>query len=145
VNVENIELYNIVCDSIGIEPVPNNGTLRLPLKPIGLHTDPETPPNETPSDPVQTSSFSEAMTITSFSSLVASASGIEDFLPSFQGSLSQQSTPATTPTSSTPPAASNTAKGSWWEWLTHKGESVEEWVDTFIHGHVPNGTELADG
>ena len=28
-----------MCDSIGIEPKPNNGTFRLPLKPIGLHSD----------------------------------------------------------------------------------------------------------
>ena len=36
---QNTEVYNIVCDSLGIEPKPNNGTLRLPLKPIGLHSD----------------------------------------------------------------------------------------------------------
>ncbi|KAL9026160.1 MAG: hypothetical protein Q9196_005135 [Gyalolechia fulgens] len=36
---QNIEVYNIVCDSLGIEPKPNNGTLRLPLKPIGVHSD----------------------------------------------------------------------------------------------------------
>lgn len=35
--VENTEVYNIICDSLGIEPKPNNGTLRLPLRPIGLH------------------------------------------------------------------------------------------------------------
>lgn len=29
---QNTEVYNIVCDSLGIEPLPNNGTLRLPLK-----------------------------------------------------------------------------------------------------------------
>jgi len=29
---QNTEVYNIVCDSLGIEPRPNNGTLRLPLK-----------------------------------------------------------------------------------------------------------------
>ena len=28
-----------MCDSLGIEPKPNNGTLRLPLQPIGLHSD----------------------------------------------------------------------------------------------------------
>ena len=39
---ENTEVYNIVCDSLGIEPRPNNGTLRLPLNPIGLHSDPPT-------------------------------------------------------------------------------------------------------
>ena len=36
---ENTEVYNIVCDSLRIESKPNNGTLRLPLKPIGLHSD----------------------------------------------------------------------------------------------------------
>ena len=36
---QNIEVYNIVCDSLGLEPHPNNGTLRLPLKPVGLHGD----------------------------------------------------------------------------------------------------------
>ena len=36
---QNIEVYNIVCDSLGIEPKPNNGTLRLPLKPVGTHGD----------------------------------------------------------------------------------------------------------
>ncbi|CAK7206589.1 hypothetical protein SEUCBS139899_009388 [Sporothrix eucalyptigena] len=46
---QNIEVYNMVCDSIGIEPKPNNGTLRLPLKPIGLH---DTAPVEEPADPV---------------------------------------------------------------------------------------------
>lgn len=47
--LENIEVYNIVCDSLGLEPKPNNGTLRLPLKPVGLHN-PDTSPEE-PSDP----------------------------------------------------------------------------------------------
>ena len=28
-----------MCDCLGLEPKPNNGTLRLPLKPIGLHSD----------------------------------------------------------------------------------------------------------
>ncbi len=38
---QNLEVYNIICDSLGIEPNPNNGTLRLPLKPVGLHSDSE--------------------------------------------------------------------------------------------------------
>ncbi|CAK7231750.1 hypothetical protein SCUCBS95973_008021 [Sporothrix curviconia] len=45
---QNIEVYNMICDSIGIDPKPNNGTLRLPLKPIGLH---DAAPVE-PADPV---------------------------------------------------------------------------------------------
>ncbi|CAF9922533.1 MAG: hypothetical protein GOMPHAMPRED_002598 [Gomphillus americanus] len=34
---QNIEVYNIIADSLGVEPASNNGTLRLPLKPIGIH------------------------------------------------------------------------------------------------------------
>jgi hypothetical protein len=45
-------VYNIICDSVGIPAQPNNGTLRLPLKPIGEHKDVDTPP--TPEDPVPT-------------------------------------------------------------------------------------------
>ena len=41
---QNTNVYNIICDSVGITPRPNNGTLRLPLKPIGLHSD--LPPQE---------------------------------------------------------------------------------------------------
>ncbi len=52
---ENIEVYNLLCDSVGIAPAPNNGTLRLPLKPIGLHDDGSaTNGLEPPADPVET-------------------------------------------------------------------------------------------
>ncbi|KXX74532.1 Ectonucleotide pyrophosphatase/phosphodiesterase family member 3 [Madurella mycetomatis] len=49
---QNIEVYNMLCDSVGIAPAPNNGTLRLPLKPVGLHSDPGTG-LDTPADPVE--------------------------------------------------------------------------------------------
>ena len=48
---QNIEVYNIICDSLGIKPHPNNGTLRLPLKTVGLHSDPDVPPPDMPHDP----------------------------------------------------------------------------------------------
>ncbi|KAI4140462.1 MAG: hypothetical protein LQ341_003835 [Variospora aurantia] len=47
---QNIEVYNIVCDSLGIEPKPNNGTLRLPLKTIGVHSDPPAAVHDVPED-----------------------------------------------------------------------------------------------
>ncbi|KAI1263842.1 alkaline-phosphatase-like protein [Xylariaceae sp. FL1019] len=50
---QNINVYNILCDSIGMKPMPNNGTLRLPLKTIGLHDDQSVP--EEAEDPVPTS------------------------------------------------------------------------------------------
>ncbi|KAA8648373.1 hypothetical protein EYZ11_007320 [Aspergillus tanneri] len=48
---QNVNVYNIICDSLGITPLPNNGTLRLPLKPVGFHSDEDTPPFDDPSDP----------------------------------------------------------------------------------------------
>ncbi|KAI9046975.1 hypothetical protein LZ554_009050 [Drepanopeziza brunnea f. sp. 'monogermtubi'] len=46
---QNIEVYNIICDSLNIVPRPNNGTIRLPLKPVGVHSDESSP--ELPHDP----------------------------------------------------------------------------------------------
>lgn len=42
-NFQNTEVYNVVCDSLGIEPLPNNGTLRLPLTTAGVHGDDSDP------------------------------------------------------------------------------------------------------
>ncbi|KAH7316599.1 alkaline-phosphatase-like protein [Stachybotrys elegans] len=56
---QNIEVYNILSDSIGMTPQPNNGTLRLPLKPIGLHK-PEETPGEQADPPTADHTASEA-------------------------------------------------------------------------------------
>lgn len=50
-NIENVNVYNILCDSLGVEPLPNNGTLRLPLQPVGLHSEEDVPVLEHPQDP----------------------------------------------------------------------------------------------
>ncbi len=47
---QNLEVYNIICDSLGIEPNPNNGTLRLPLKPVGLHSHKHASPDDITAD-----------------------------------------------------------------------------------------------
>lgn len=138
---ENIELYNIICDSIGLTPAPNNGTLRLPLKPVGLHNDDEDPPNETPSDPVGihslTSAPSAAATMSavfsSLSSLAALASGLDSTSPSVD-----ESTPEASVTASAPPAASSKPPHKhWWDWFTDEAEKIEDWVDDFVHKHNP--------
>ncbi|PFH58317.1 hypothetical protein XA68_13881 [Ophiocordyceps unilateralis] len=53
---QNIEVYNILADSVGMDPKPNNGTLRLPLKPVGKHDEQETeaePADPPPPEPSQ--------------------------------------------------------------------------------------------
>jgi hypothetical protein len=46
----NIEVYNIVCDSLGISPSPNSGTLRLPFTTQGKHDDADAPVRDDPED-----------------------------------------------------------------------------------------------
>ncbi|KAG9188874.1 hypothetical protein G6011_07579 [Alternaria panax] len=174
---QNIELYNIVCDTIGLEPAPNNGTLRLPLKTVGLHDDDDDGSDggddHMPQDPVppytlsssSSSSSSSAvsspsnlasMDLNSLSSIAASASGMEDVSPSLDVDV---------PVRPTPPSGSKDElkdkeqedadkkaseeaekeKQSWWEWLTHKADGVKDWVDGFIHDHVPQGEEGKKG
>ena len=43
---QNIEVYNIICDSLDVEPRPNNGSLRLPFAPVGVHEDSPASSNE---------------------------------------------------------------------------------------------------
>jgi hypothetical protein len=140
---ENIELYNIICDSINLTPAPNNGTLRLPLTPTGHHND-STTPDETPPDPathtLPTQPFATPLLATmsaSLGSISSIASGLEDTSPS----LSNEDE---VPVRPTPPSVTGvekpkeTANGDekWWEWLTHKAEEVEEWVEDFVSEHV---------
>ncbi|CAN9319602.1 unnamed protein product [Alternaria alternata] len=167
---QNIELYNIVCDTLGLTPAPNNGTLRLPLKPVGLHDDDEDAPgneNHTPEDPVpaytipsSSSSSSSSSTdlasmdLNSLSSIAASASGMEDTSPSLHDPV----VPARpTPADGSKDELKNKEgdkeasegaekeKESWWEWLTHKADGVKDWVDGFVHDHVPGGKEEGQG
>lgn len=52
-----------MCDSIGIEPKPNNGTFRLPLKPIGLHSEEHTSTeDDLPGLPAETSHIDDSPT-----------------------------------------------------------------------------------
>ncbi|KAH6638193.1 alkaline-phosphatase-like protein [Boeremia exigua] len=141
---QNIELYNIICDSIGLTPAPNNGTMRLPLKPVGLHDDEDDMPNETPSDPVGIHSLVSAPTpaatvsavMSSSSSLAASSSGIEGTTASLEASVST-STETSTTTSAPPATSSKPPHKHWWDWLTDKADEIESWVDDFVHKHDP--------
>ncbi|KAJ4355202.1 hypothetical protein N0V95_003162 [Ascochyta clinopodiicola] len=141
---QNIELYNIICDSIGLTPAPNNGTLRLPLKPTGLHDDNKDSPNETPTDPVGVHSLTSAppsaattsAVSDSFSSIAASASGLEDTKSSTEGSAPASSSASVT-ASASPAASSEAEHKHWWDWFTDKADEIEEWVDDFVHKHDP--------
>ncbi|CAG8941104.1 unnamed protein product [Penicillium salamii] len=117
---QNIEVYNILCDSLGVDPLPSNGTLRLPLKPVGLHSDETAPVLETPSDPpVHTTTTA--------------------------GPPVQTSEPSATPTkaASESPSADegDDKKGSWWDTIWDKVDDFKDWaggVADAIKGNHPH-------
>jgi hypothetical protein len=53
--IENTNVYNLICESIGVAPLANNGTIHLPFTTIGLHSDDDAPVLDTPEDPPKAS------------------------------------------------------------------------------------------
>jgi hypothetical protein len=78
-------------------------------------------------------------TLGSFSSIAASASGLEDTQPSL--SDDEMPTRPTPPSKTSTAAPAETSSEKWWEWLTHKAEDVEGWVEGFISEHVGGNKE----
>lgn len=111
---ENIEVYNIVCDSLGIEPKPNNGTLRLPLQPIGLHSgQPPTSddiPEDLPSDAAVAAEVSYANTTQNYPLSEPPGNDVE------RAQTSSQSE----------------ADNSYWAFFTAKLEAAKAWADKMI-------------
>ncbi|KAI1417248.1 ectonucleotide pyrophosphatase/phosphodiesterase family member 3 [Hypoxylon sp. FL1857] len=126
---QNINVYNILCDSVGMKAMPNNGTLHLPLKITGLH-DPDTVLEE-PADPVPIETGTDEEVATGAMSILPVATSSEGPKPS--------STVGVDPVADKPeeqtPAAGNDDKsesgGSWWQstwdWVKDKWDGL---VDT---------------
>lgn len=97
-NEENIEVYNILCDSVGMQPVPNNGTLRLPLSPLGLH-DSESTLEELPDPEEETSSGDDEHLATGMMSILpvdalSTATSEEDLATGLMSILPVETSPA---------------------------------------------------
>jgi predicted AlkP superfamily pyrophosphatase or phosphodiesterase len=82
---QNTEVYNIIADSLGVDPQPNNGTLRLPLKPIGTHDkSPGKADGEESQDldPYPVTSLTTSISATSTSPSTQTSSSFNEPLPS---------------------------------------------------------------
>ncbi|KXT12754.1 hypothetical protein AC579_679 [Pseudocercospora musae] len=109
---QNTEVYNILCDSLGLEPRPNNGTIRLPFQTDGLHDFEAFVPE--PDDPAPTDHIDASILLPppviaadadSFNPPVAEAA-IDD------GDGTQD----------------KTASGSWREWFNDKIQDFKQWA-----------------
>jgi len=152
-NFQNTEVYNIVCDSLGIKPQPNNGTFRLPLIPIGMHE--SNPQGETPDDPVANNDIlgfagapgKDDLSSSFSSSSTTAAATIAIELPASVNvavttqSLTAQSTNTHTSTAAqfalpTRPVvhdgedenADGKDKNLWWEWIKGNLDGVKDWA-----------------
>ncbi|OXN28396.1 hypothetical protein CDV57_02868 [Aspergillus fumigatus] len=126
---QNINVYNLVCDSLGIDPLPNNGTMRLPLQPVGFHSDEDAPIVDKPADPPISSASmsvipSQTTTPASTSSEVPATA-----------LLAQPTSPSENEPSSEPqnePESDDEQGPTWWGTLWSKVEEIKEWATDMI-------------
>ncbi|KAF2172523.1 hypothetical protein M409DRAFT_17756 [Zasmidium cellare ATCC 36951] len=133
---QNIEVYNIICDSLGIEPKPNNGTIRLPFKTIGLHDPNEHP--DIPDDPPDVDFGAQL--------LPPDLPGVENLPPpTIQGSdpppaaeNGQDEAFNPTPSNDRPVVEDGESQDeqdkSWVEWINGKLKDVKVWATGLFGG-----------
>ncbi len=80
---QNIEVYNLICDSVGLDPLPNNGTLRLPLGKGNVYTE---------TKPVDSSLTSLSSTLAASTHLSATHQSSASAITSISSALSSAST-----------------------------------------------------
>ena len=131
---QNIEVYNIVCDSLGIEPRPNNGTLRLPLKPEGLHGDEDASPLGTPSDPVSEEYDAHSEIRPGHMEKPDSSTTID----------SEQSAAPTEPSGVPVDSQKSGTKSSWWDYMHEQLQKAKEWAKEVINALKHKGSGADD-
>ncbi|KUJ08193.1 Phosphodiest-domain-containing protein [Mollisia scopiformis] len=142
---QNTEVYNIVCDSLGLVPKPNNGTLRLPLKPIGLHSpdtaleDPNDPPTSTPTpsptpSPSATSEEEAADAVISISPIEASSAADSNEIPPHMVGVDPiDDTNVDRPV--VPDESEMTQEEKdFWEWFKAKLDGLKGWFGELLSG-----------
>jgi predicted AlkP superfamily pyrophosphatase or phosphodiesterase len=127
---QNTEVYNIVCDSIGIKPHSNNGTMHLPLKTDGLHSDGDAPQPETPPDAPHDEEVSAPSTVDSDSQPTSTDLAVT--LPTTDANLADEQ-------------KDNAGKAKWWKFLHDQLQKAKDWakqlIDSIKDNH--NGDEDA--
>lgn len=155
---QNIEVYNVICDSLGIEPVANNGTIRLPFKTSGVHDDKtqEATPDDPPAVSSATTAPSTSGAIDAVSSaeaavgspIAASTTVLQSVIwtTDSHGSLVTVAADASGNAIEThrpwTPSAGDLEDGnlnnhkSWWDWFKGEFEDFKQWGGSVFHnGH----------
>ncbi|KAI6796173.1 Phosphodiest-domain-containing protein [Hortaea werneckii] len=153
---QNIEVYNIICDSLGLEPASNNGTLRLPLRPSGMHDGSVEVPEDIQDDPSLALPPPDGLLemskggSTTLPPEVANLANRPDFVVPTEGVPPvSEATPLQTSTPSGSAASTSLEGGgvpetptdgdekgkhhtSWWSWVTGKIDAMKGWASSFF-------------
>ncbi|EME49867.1 hypothetical protein DOTSEDRAFT_144256 [Dothistroma septosporum NZE10] len=151
---QNIEVYNIVCDSLGIKPQPNNGTIRLPFKTVGLHdlnADPEIPDDAFEIDmdaailPPELPGLDELPTAPSRPTTPSRPSPDKPSpTPTQPDRAFDPEPPVDRPVVQDGEAAQQTKKQSWLDWINAELHGVKVWAGN-IFGSGNNDKEAKEG
>ena len=115
---QNIEVYNILCDSVNIEPKPNNGTLRLPLTTTGVHSDKQISKIEDIIDPPATTRKFPIGTAPSPSPFAGDNSVSRPVIEKINGTEIDLAD-----------------KDSWPDWFRKQFDSLKDWVEDIFGIH----------
>lgn len=134
---QNIEVYNLVCDSVGIHPLPNNGTLRLPLRVLaGLDDEYEDAENDTlheqPED-VASVAPSPQQTSDAIADTDAAAGGDDDNAEDAALLDSADDNPLR-PTIADGGDGTGTSASGFWQWVKEKYDDFSDWVGSVAYG-----------
>ncbi|MCJ1306791.1 hypothetical protein MMC25_000434 [Agyrium rufum] len=133
---QNTDVYNIVCDSLGMEPRPNNGTLRLPLKPIGVHKiiPPTTPDYDLPADDTPTNP-STVPSDDPHASFVDDPNARPTILPVDPAQGGEEGAPEANAGKDSDQETGDEEEeegGSWWDVVTGKIDDAKTWFDEWL-------------
>lgn len=143
--IENTEVYNIICDSLGIEPKANNGTLRLPLKPIGFHPGHEDEefmePQENNADAKHLSNvLDEVQTLVPLLASVVTPTTATEAM----GNITSTAVPGTyqNQNQSNVSHLDSSTINNFWDYLSEKIQAIKAWAEAKI-SHVTNHSTSA--
>ncbi len=129
---QNIEVYNIMCDSLGIVPHPNNGTLRLPLKTDGLHSEDDKPGSDPVVDPIEDAKDEDNEDIP-----VPEEDSTEPEQPSAETPADEDDTMADVPqdegnSTAVDEDGEHRSSKNWWSFVHEQLEKAKEWAKEFV-------------
>ncbi|ESZ96409.1 hypothetical protein SBOR_3241 [Sclerotinia borealis F-4128] len=141
---QNIEVYNIICDSLALTPKPNNGTLRLPLKPIGFHSPDNSPPEPADPEPTPSKLDSPANGTLSISPIEASSAADPNIIPPHMVGVDtpedSEDLDVNRPVGGDESGMTEDEK-HWWAWFKGQLDDFKGWVSDLTHGSGKNETQ----